>query len=97
MAVIGPIAAFARDPSKRPEAVAAIARLSSVNQALNAVRQTWMYSAIGATDSALVTFERGIRGRSTPGLGFLRMPAIVKAIGSTPKYRSLMEELGLEP
>jgi hypothetical protein len=56
-----------------------------------------MYSAIGATDSALVTFERAIRGRSTPGLRFLRMPGIVKAIGSTPKYRSLMEELGLEP
>ena len=91
------IADYARDPSKRPEAVAAIGRLTSVNQALNAVRQTWMYAAIGATDSALVTFERGIRGRSTPGLLFVRMPAIVKAIGSTQKYRSLMEELGLVP
>ena len=91
------IADYARDPSKRPEAVTAIGSLTSVNQALNAVRQSWMYSAIGATDSALATFERGVRGRSTPGLRFLRMPAIVKAIGSTPKYRSLMEELGLEP
>ncbi len=91
------IAAFAGDPSKQPEAVVAIANLRSVNEALNAVRQAWMYASIGATDSALVTFERAIRVRSTPGLRFLRMPAIVKAIGSTPKYRSLMAELGLEP
>ena len=91
------IADLARDPSQRPAAVAAIGSLRSVNEALNAVRQSWLYAAIGATDSALVAFERGVRGGSTPGLRFLRMPAIVKAIGSTPKYRTLMEELGLEP
>ena len=90
-------AAYAKDSSRKADVIAAIGALVSANQGLNAARQAWMYSAVGAMDSALATLQRTARSRSAPGLAVLRFPSVVQTLGGSPGYLALLADVGLKP
>lgn len=91
------IEAYLADPGQKGAVFAAIAALDSPNKGLNAARQAWFYSLVGATDSVLTSLERVVRSQSTPGLYILRYPSVTKLVGTTSRYLALMAEVGLEP